>query len=299
MLRIKLCNKILKTPLILASGTLGEDKENLIKALKYGAGAVVTRTLRVKTGKRKRFSPAYYIAKDYMLNADNQNLTPWHYWLDKVEEIERYGRLIISLSVRNPDDCRVIISAFEKKCPPSFYEFNFSCPHSSKFYGEISYEKAERALRIARKLTKRSLFLKLSLGSVDIEKLKFFEKNKLVDALVFSNSIGPGMRINIKTRKPFLESAIGGMSGRSIKPLILGGIYELRQSLKLPIIGVGGIESAEDVLEYIILGCIAVQIYTAAHIHGIKIFKKITKDLKELIKKRKISEFRNSLKLWR
>jgi len=299
MLKINLCGKILKTPLILGSGTLGENKENLIRALKYGAGGVATRSLRLQTEKRKIFRPAYYIEKDYMLNADNQNLTPWDYWLDKAEEIEKYGRLIISLSIRNPEDCKTIISVFEKKYPPSFYEFNFSCPHSAKLYGEISYKEVEKALKIARRLTNQPLFLKLSLGNINIKKLKFFEARKLVDALVLSNSIGPGMRINIKTQKPFLESAVGGMSGRAIKPLILGAIYELKQYLKTPIIGVGGIENAEDVLEYIMLGCAAVQIYTAAHIQGLQVFDKINKDLKKIIRRKKIMDFKNTLKLWK
>jgi len=117
MLEISLCGKTLKTPLILGSDTLRENKENLIKALKYGAGAAVTRSLRLQTDKRKIFKPAYYIEKDYMLNADNQNFTPWDYWLDKVEEIEKYGRLVISLSVRNPEDCKTIIAALEKNIP--------------------------------------------------------------------------------------------------------------------------------------------------------------------------------------
>jgi len=299
MFKTNLCGKILKTPLILGSGTLGENKENFIKALKYGAGGVVTRSLRLQTGKRKIFRPAYYIEKNYMLNADNQNFTPWDYWLDKVEEIEKYGRLIISLSVRNLEDCKTIISAFEKKYPPSFYEFNFSCPHSAKFYGAISYEQVKKVLKIARRLTNQPLFLKLSLGNINIKKLKIFETKKLVDALILSNSIGPGMRIDIKTQKPFLESAVGGMSGKAIKPLVLGAIYELKQYLKTPIIGVGGIENAEDVLEYIILGCVAVQIYTAAHVQGLQIFDKINKDLKKIIRGKKIADFKDTLKLWK
>jgi len=299
MLKINLCGKVFKTPLILGSGTLGENKENLIMALKYGAGGVVTRSLRLETGKRKIFNPAYYIEKNYMLNADNQNLTPWNYWIDKVEEIERYGRLIVSLSTRNPEDCKTIISAFEKKYPPSFYEFNFSCPHSAKLYGAISYKQVEKALKIARGLTDQPLSLKVSLGNIDVKKLKAFEEKRLIDALVVSNSIGPGMRINVKTRKPFLESAIGGMSGRVIKPLVLGAIYELKQDLKIPIIGAGGIESAEDVLEYIILGCAAIQIYTAAHVQGLQIFNRIVKDLKKIIKEKKITDFKDTLKLWK
>jgi len=299
MIGVKLCGKDLRTPLILGSGTLGENKENLISALKYGAGGVVPRTLRLQNSGRKLFNPAYYISKDYMLNADNQNVTPWDYWLDKVGEIEKYGRMIISLSVRNPDDCKTIIPAFERNNPPSFYEFNFSCPHSAKLYGEITYKSAEEALKIARKETDQPLLLKLSLGNIDIGKLKYLEEKKLIDALVVSNSVGPGMRINVKTGKPYLESAVGGVSGKAIKPLVLGAIYDMKQYLRTPIIGVGGIESAEDVLEYMILGCEAVQIYTAAHVHGLRVFGDIKKGLEKSAKGNDIKNFKGTLKLWK
>lgn len=298
MLEISLFGKKLKSPLILASGTLGERAENLIEALKLGAGAVVTRTLRIKTpNKRKIFSPAYFISadKNYMLNADNQNLTPWNYWLSKVDEIEKYGRLIISLSARFPLDCEKIIINFEKTTPPSFYEINFSCPHSAKIYGEITYKKVEKVLKIARKHTKVPIFLKLNLNNINLRRLAIFEKMHLIDAFVVSNSIGPGLRIDIYNQKPFLESGVGGMSGKAIKPLVLGKIFELKQSLKTPIIGVGGIEKAEDVLEYIILGCEAIQIYTKAHLDGCRIFSEIISDLEKILNKLKIKHI-NDLK---
>ena len=294
----KLSGKTLKTPLILGSGTLGENKDNLVKCLKYGAGAVINRSLRMESKKRKIFNPAYYIEKNYMLNADNQNVVPWDYWLDKVEEIEKYGKFIASISARNPDDCKKIVSAFEKKNPPSFYEINFSCPHSAKLYGEISYADAEKALRYAKEETSCPVFLKLSLENINIGKLLFFEKEKLIDALVLSNSIGHGMKIDIKNKKPYLESVVGGMSGKAIKLLVLAAIYELKQRLNTPIIGVGGIENAEDVIEYIILGCDAVQIYTKAHTDGLEIFSKISKDLEKLfleMKVKNIEELKGTL----
>jgi dihydroorotate dehydrogenase (NAD+) catalytic subunit len=297
MLETKICGVSLSSPLILGSGTLGEKKENLIKALEAGAGGVVTRTLRLAGQKRKVFSPAYFISENYMLNADNQNITPWDYWLDKVQEIEKLGRLIISLSARQPDDCREIIRSFENKQAPSFYEINFSCPHSAKIYGEISYGSARKALEGSRKVTDRPLFLKLSINNLDLKELQIFEKECLMDALVLSNSIGPGMEIDLKNRKPVLESVVGGMSGKAIKPLVLAAIYELKKNLKTPVIGVGGIEKAEDVLEYLMLGCEAVQIYTKAHTDGVGIFGKIKEDLEKFFDGKKIEDFKGGLKL--
>lgn len=287
MLETILCGRKLKSPLILGSGTLGERKENLIKSLEFGAGAVVCRTLRVDNSKREIFRPAYYVEKGYMLNADNNNTTPWEYWLKFAKEVEMSGPLVVSLSARIPEDCDVIVSAFEENYSPSFYELNFSCPHSAKIYGRIGYENVMKALRKIRKRTEKPVFLKMSLDNMDFENLKILESEELIDAYVLSNTIGPGLKIDIKSRKPVLESVLGGLSGPAIKPLVLAGIYDLKQHTDKTIIGVGGIETAEDVLEYLILGCDAVQIYTKAHIEGVEIFKKLNFELEKLLSEAK------------
>jgi len=286
MLDINLCGKQLKSPLILGSGTLGERKEKLIQCLKYGAGAVVTRTLRLNPSGRILFNPAYCVGDGFMLNADNQNLTPWTYWVETAQEVEKYGPLIISLSARNPDDCKAIVAGFEKRYSPSFYELNFSCPHSANLYGKISYENVEKTLRLIKKETQKPVFLKLSLNNIDYKNIKKIESEDLADAFVLSNSIGPGLKIDIEKKKPVLGSIVGGMSGPAIKPLVLAQIYELRQQIKRPIIGVGGIATWQDALEYIILGCEAVQIYTAVHLKGPKLFEEINQNLEKFLKEK-------------
>ena len=284
MLETYICKKKLKSPLMLGSGTLGERKENLIKALEYGAGAVVNRTLRVQQ-RKECFRPAYFIDEHYMLNADNNNLTPWEYWIDNAKEVEKHGPLVISISARIPKDCKTIVSSFESNHPPSFYELNFSCSHSAKIYGRISYQNVEKALRLIRERTKTPVFLKLSLDNVNFNQLKKLEGNDLFDAYVLSNTIGPGLKIDIETRKPVLGSIFGGVSGPGIKPLVLSKIYDLKEQTDKPVIGVGGIEKAEDALEYLILGCDAVQIYTKAHRDGLRVFGDINTQLEVLLKR--------------
>jgi len=299
MLDINLCGKELKSPLILGSGTLGERKENLIQCLKHGAGAAATRTLRLKPSDRAFFKPSFYGGPNFVLNADNQNITPWTYWVENAEEIEKYGPLIISLSARDPDDCKAIVAGFEKNYSPSFYELNFSCPHSAKIYGRISYKDAERALRLIKKETNKPVFLKLSINDINYENIKKIESEGLTDAFVLSNSIGPGLKIDIEKKRPVLGSIVGGMSGPAIRPLVLARIYGLRQQTKKPIIGVGGIETWQDVLEYIILGCEAVQIYTAVHLKGPNLFQKVNKNLKKFLKEKEetILSLRGSLNI--
>ena len=284
VLETTLCGKSLKSPLILGSGTLGERKQALIKSLGYGAGAVVSRTLRVDNTGREVFRPSSYIEEGYMLNADNTNITPWTYWIDEIGDVERSGPLVMSLSARNPDDCDMIVLEFEAHNKPSFYEVNFSCSHSARLYGRISYRDAERSLKNVRRHTSSPVFLKFSIDDLRPDEARDLEP--YFDAYVVSNTIGPGMKIDVNSRRPAVGSLFGGLSGAAIKPLVLAKIYELRQHTDKPIIGVGGIETPEDVMEYIILGCEAVQIYTAAHRRGVRVFDEIYKGLKTELEKR-------------
>ena len=140
-----------------------------------------------------------------------------------------------------------------------------------------------------REVTRRPIFLKLSLDNMNFEELDKLEAEGLVDGYVLSNSIGPGLRIDIKTRRPFLKSVFGGMSGRGIKPLVLSGVHQLYERTDLPIIGVGGVSTAEDVIEYLLAGASAVQVYTAAHSNGVKIFDNISTKLIDFLKSEGLS----------
>lgn len=260
-----------------------------MQAFVLGAGGGVTRTLRINP-RREVFTPNVFVEKDrYMLNADNQNIIKWDYWLNKVTKIEAAGRLFISLSAREYEDCTKIANSFEQVVPPSAYEINFSCSHSAVLYGRISYDTTIKALAGVRDITKRPIFLKLSLDNMDFGELKKIEAEKLVDGYVLSNSIGPGLRINIKTHVPFLKSVFGGMSGNVIKPLVLAGVHRLYEQTELPIIGVGGINTAEDVIEYLLAGASAVQVYTAAHLKGVNVFKNIYTKLGDFLTSQNMS----------
>lgn len=285
VLECSLLGMNLKSPAILGSGTITERKESIIEALKSGAGGAVTRTLRLNP-RRELFVPNVFTEGDeYMLNADNQNLTPWNYWVKNVKEIERYGRLGVSLSARVPSDCKEIAAAFEENIPPSFYEVNFSCPHSAVLYGKIPYRNAIQALRYLKEVTHKPVLLKFSVSNLDFTKLKKIEEENLADGYVISNSIGPGLRIDIETGKPVLKSIFGGVSGKAIKSLVLAAIYQLRKETGKPIIGVGGIYTGSDVVEYLLAGASATEVYTAAHVKGMGVFNSINNEVEAILKR--------------
>lgn len=274
-LEMTLGNLVFKNPLILGSGTITERKEFPIKSLDSGAAAVISRTLRIKNEHRPLFRPSVYYNDHYMLNSDNQNITPVNYWVEEIPEIKKHGLVGISISARNPADSSDIAEIFKTNVEPDFYEINFSCSHSALLYGKISYKSARSSLSNARNKTNKPIFLKLSLDNIVLDELKGIEKEELADAFVMSNSIGPGLAINIKTGRPYLQSVYGGVTGPAIKSFVLRSIYDIKQKLDTPIVGVGGISSSDDVLEYLMAGSSLVEIYSAAHIKGPSIFGEI------------------------
>jgi dihydroorotate dehydrogenase (NAD+) catalytic subunit len=283
-LTTNLCGQNLKSPFILGSGTLGENKIPLIKSLDYGAGAIVNRTVRVNNKDRTPFKIRYYIdpQQRYMLNADNNNQLPWTYWPENIDEIQTHGPLIMSVSARVPEDAGIVAQGFTGT-QPAFWELNFSCSHSAKIYGRIGYDSVRKALEQLKEQTKVPALLKLSLDSIDMNQLVALEQSGLLDGYVISNTIGPGLKVNVDTRQPVLSSVYGGVSGAAIKPLVLAKIHEFRDYTELPIVGVGGIETAEDALEFLIVGCDAVQVYTRAHREGLQVFRELNKDLLRIL----------------
>ena len=113
-----------------------------------------------------------------------------------------------------------------------------------------------------RKVTQKFLIVKLSPNVTDITLLAKAAENAGADALSVCNTF-VGMSIDLKTRKPYLANRTGGLSGPAIKPLALNLVYQTARAVKIPIIGIGGITSGEDAVEFLLAGAKAVQIGTA------------------------------------
>ena len=109
------------------------------------------------------------------------------------------------------------------------------------------------------------------------------------DALSLINTLGPGMKINIDVARPVLSNKFGGMSGRAIKPIAISNVYSVYEAVDIPLIGVGGIYSWEDVVEFIYAGARAVQIGTAIMDEGVEVFSKINEGLEKFMSEKGFS----------
>jgi len=143
-------------------------------------------------------------------------------------------------------------------------EVNVSCPNVTKGGAAFGSDPGvlENLVRLLRAKTNRPLFIKLSPNVTDIVEMALRAEGAGADGLTLINTLR-GMAVDLKTRSPCLATVVGGLSGPAIKPVALRMVWEVTRRVGIPVIGVGGILTAEDALEFLLCGARAVQIGTA------------------------------------
>ncbi len=164
-------------------------------------------------------------------------------------------------------------------------EVNISCPnvdHGGLAFG-TSIQSASEVTRALRKVTKKPLYVKLSPNVTNISSIAVACEDAGADGISLINTL-LGMRIDLKKAKPIIANKVGGYSGKAVFPVALRMVYETAKAVKIPVIGMGGIENAEDVLEMMMAGASAVQVGTANIINPYAC-KEIIEDLPAVMKK--------------
>lgn len=176
--------------------------------------------------------------------------------------------IIVNVAGKSGDDFVRVVERLESVSGISAYELNFSCPNVKE--GGLSFSAdastAHQVARAVRQVTARPLIVKLTPNVTFISEIGLAVQEAGADAVSAINTL-VGMSVDIHTRRPRLASVTGGLSGPAIKPVALAKVYELVRRLRIPVIAIGGIFSAEDALEFLIVGARAVQIGTASFIH--------------------------------
>lgn len=145
-----------------------------------------------------------------------------------------------------------------------WFEVNISCPnvHGGGLAFGTSAKNAAEVTKAVKKVTTKPVFIKLSPNVTDIVEIAKACESEGADGVSLINTL-LGMRIDLKTRKPILANKMGGFSGPAIKPVALRMVYQVYDAVKIPIIGMGGISTAEDVIEMMLAGATAVEIGAA------------------------------------
>lgn len=292
ILQTKVGSVEFSTPLILASGYITETPFFFLKAKQFGCAGMVTRSLRKRVPYERSLTPVpryAVIDGDTMLNCEWGNEQPWTYWYGSwAEQVKNsWSPLIISLSGRGIASCKLLIRKFDE-IGISAYEINISCSHSGALHGNLNINKTHLCdiLEAIRQLTTTPIWIKLAYSPFVVEMAQEAERLG-ANAIVCTNTIGPGLLIDIETSQPRLgiRGGAGGISGKAIFPIALECVYQISQHVHVPVIGVGGISAAEDVLQMFMAGATAVQLYTLPALKGPAVFEKIIQGLKDFLRR--------------
>jgi dihydroorotate dehydrogenase (NAD+) catalytic subunit len=255
----------LANPIIAASGTFGYGIEfaDLVDLNRLGGIVVKGLSLEPMAGAP---APRLCETPSGMLNAVGlQNIGVRAFVAEKLPALRSYRPAVIA----NVFGCTVdeyvdVIRILEQAEGLAAYELNISCPNTA--HGGIQFgsdrQLVSEVVAAARRAAKRPLWIKLSPNVTDIAEIARAAEEAGADALTVANTY-QGMSVDTQTRKSRLGRVTGGLSGPAIRPITLRLVYEVSRAVKIPIVGLGGIEKVEDVMEYLIVGATAVQIGTA------------------------------------
>jgi len=180
---------------------------------------------------------------------------------------------------------------------PDFIELNLSCPNVDDEIGRpIATDPLLSAIAVmeVKKVVKNiPIIAKLTPNTPDLKKVVFEVEEAGADAISAINAVGPGMIIDFKKRKPVIGNRIGGLSGPAIKPIALRCINDIYKTVKIPIIGMGGVSNGQDALEMIMAGATLVGVGVAVYKHGQQVFDKIFKEMKEICNAEGIKSLKN------
>ncbi len=179
--------------------------------------------------------------------------------------------------------------AMDKQENVGIIEVNISCPnvHGGGMSFGVSPEAAAEVTKAVKAVTTKPVYIKLSPNVTDIVSIAVACEEAGADGLSLINTL-LAMRIDLKTRKPVLANKMGGFSGSAIFPVAVRMVYQVCEAVKIPIIGMGGVSSAEDVIEMMLAGATAVQV-GAANLKNPYACKEIIEDLPRVMQKYKIN----------
>ena len=257
----------LKNPVIAASGTFGYgiEFEDIVHLNKLGGFVVKGLSKEPMPGNPP---PRLYETPAGMLNAIGlQNIGARAFLEEKLPKLRKMKNIVVFANVfgHTRADYEHTIQILNEGEGIAAYELNVSCPNTAQ--GGIQFGSDPRSLdevvATARRYSQRPLIVKLSPNVSSIAQMARVAEGAGADAISLVNTF-VAMAIDAETRKPRIANVTAGLSGPAIKPIALRMVYDASQAVKIPVIGIGGISTAVDIVEFMLAGATAVQIGTAS-----------------------------------
>jgi dihydroorotate dehydrogenase (NAD+) catalytic subunit len=263
----------LENHLLLAAGILGTTGASLSRMLRLGAGGVVTKSIGPQP-KEGHAGPCLVVLSDGLLNAMGLP-NPSKEFTEEIAGLAKKP-VIASIFGGNPEEFGMVAGWFEGNV--AGFELNLSCPHAEGYGAAIGSDPAlvEACTRAVSK-SGVPTWVKLTPNVTDITAIGRAAEKGGASAIVAVNTV-KAMRISTSIRRPVLGNRYGGLSGRAVFPIAVRCVYELYEAVKIPIVGCGGVSTADNVIEMMMAGAQAVEIGSAVQ-GDVNVFETIKKDL--------------------
>lgn len=264
MLEINLSGLKLKSPIILASGILGVSFSSMKRVIDAGAGAVTTKSIGPNSRKGYKNPSIIEIYPGTFLNAVGLGNPGINDFISEINEIKKYNIPLVVSVFGDTNDVYLDVATKAEKAGADAIEINISCPHAEVASIGIDKESTFEIVKYLKEKLNVPLFVKLNPNVTNLSEIALAAERGGANGVVAINTLA-AMTIDVNTKRPILSHGSGGLSGKSIHPIAVKKVYDLYKSLKIPIIGCGGIDSWQDVVEFFLAGASAVQIGTALY----------------------------------
>lgn len=300
--KVKFCGVEFKNPTVLASGVLGVTAASLRRVIENGAGGVTTKSIWLKPHEGHK-NPTMFGTEHYFMNAVGlcdggvEKAKELFAEYDKGEGMSKSGGgsgsgrrkapLIASIVAgKNYEFAKVATEV--AKLRPDIIEINISCPNVEDEFGTPFACSAVSAAAVVKSVKealndekfKIPVIVKLSPNVPSIASIADACASAGVDGFCAINTVGPGMAIDLRLRRPILTNRVGGVSGPGIKPVAVKCVNDIWRVTRLPVIGTGGVMTGEDAIEMMMAGATLVGIGTMVYYRGVEGFGLIVEEMK-------------------
>jgi len=271
---------------MLASGILGLSAESLSNIVMAGAGAIVTKSVGLKS-RNGYANPTIVQTSCGLINAMGLPNPGISKFVKEIREAKSFGvPIIVSVYGFSAEEYATVAKK-AVEAGADAVELNVSCPHVKETGSEIGQNPKilTEVVRRVKAVVEKPVFVKLSPNVTNIAEIAEAVAKAGASALTAINTV-KAMAIDTETTVPILSNKTGGLSGPATKPIAVRCAYEIYEKVKLPIIGCGGITNWRDAVEFLLAGATAVQIGTAIALKGPNVFKKVTHGLDAYLKRK-------------
>src|SRR5450755_815713 len=289
-LNIEVAGIPFKNPVIAASGTFGYgiEFEDVVHLSKLGGMVVKGLSREPMIGNPP---PRLWETAAGMLNAIGlQNIGAQAFLEEKLPQLRQIKDIVVIANVfgYTREDYERTIEILNDGEGIAAYELNVSCPNTA--HGGLQFGSDPRSLdevvTTAKRVAKRPLIVKLSPNVTSIAQMAYVAQEAGADALSLVNTF-VAMAIDAETRKPRIANVTAGLSGPAIKPIALRMVYDAAKAVKIPVIGMGGITTPADVVEFMLAGASAVEVGTASYFDPVAT-ETLVEDLTEYCREHRI-----------